>query len=88
MYLSVNFTRVHRKLTENQLPCLLLAKQDRQALAHLVGSFVGERHRGDLSRLNSMTPDEVCDPAGEDSGLPRTRAGKDLKRHLGWRGDG
>ncbi len=64
-----------------------LADEPQDPLPHLVGGLVGERHREDLPRTNTLDTHQVRDAMCQHPGLAGTGARQDEQRTL-CRGDG
>src|SRR2546429_5429538 len=56
------------------------AQQRLDTRPHLLGSFIGERDGEDLFRRGMPVADEVCDPAGDDTGLSGSCTRQDQQR--------
>ena len=62
------------------MPARLGAKQAADALAHLAGGLVRERHGENLARIDALDVDQARDARREHARLAGTRAGEHEQR--------
>ena len=65
------------------IPGVVVSGEPVDALAHLVGRFVGEGDTEDVARQNTQFVDQIGKPVGEGAGLSRACPGNDPHEPLG-----